>query len=436
MGRCGFSPRRDNLSKKIFALVDCNSFYCSCERLFRPDLKSTAIGVLSNNDGCFVSRTPELKKLGVKTGDPYFKVKDLCKKNNVAVFSANFSLYTNLSDRVMKTLATFAPRIEVYSVDEAFLDLTGFNPDELVEYSREIKRIVERDTGIPVSVGVGYTKTLAKLANNLAKKSKKAGGVVCLLNDKHTEAALERTQIGDVWGIGRASESKLKAIGIHNAKDFKEYKNSKNILKLLTKVGLQTKEELEGNIRLNLEIVPIKKKEIMCSRTFGTPVFDMKVLRESISNYITNTAEKLRKQDSSCSKIEIFARTSPYKDVPQHFAFEQVILSGDSSNTLKMISYAFSAVEKLFKEGYEFKKAGVKLTNIVNDTEGQLSLLDENDSPRTRSLMKTIDLINKINGPGTIKSAACGVNDKAWSMSRNFKSPRYVTGYTELPKVT
>lgn len=423
------------MKKSIFALVDCNSFYCSCERLFRPDLATLPVGVLSNNDGCFVSRTPELKNLGVKMGEPYFKVKEICKKNNVAIFSANFSLYTNISDRVMQTLSNFTPELEIYSVDEAFLNLTGFKETELDDYCREIKRIVERDTGIPVSIGIGYSKTLAKVANHIAKKSEKSKGVVTLFEDRHINAALQRTPIGDVWGIGKASEIKMNNLGIKTAFELKEYKNNRQIQRIFTKVGLQTKEELEGKPRFKLEIIPEKKKEIICSRTFGTPVFDIQSLRESVANYITNATEKLRKQESSCSQIEVYARTSPFKNTPQYYAFEQVNLISGSSDTLKLIRYALDAVEKLYKQGFEYKKAGIKLSKINDKNETQLSLLGENDSEKSHILMKTIDLINRINGPNTIKSAACGVNNHAWKMNRKFKSPRYVSGYSELPKV-
>ena len=421
--------------KTIYALVDCNSFYCSCERLFRPDLKNKAVGVLSNNDGCFVSRTQELKDLGVKMGEPYFKVKTLCEKYNVSVFSANFANYTNISDRVMKTLAKFTPELEVYSVDEAFLNLTGFDEGQIDDYCREIKRIVERDIGIPVGIGVGYTKTLAKVANNIAKKSKKSKGVVCLLNERYTDVALKRTKIGDVWGIGRASEAKMRLLGINTAYDLKRYKNAAKVQKIFTKTGMQTKEELEGKIRFELELVPEKKKEIICSRTFGTSVFDIQNLRESVANYITNAAEKLRKQDSCCSKLAVYARTSPYKNVPQYSACQELKLPGSTSDTIKIIKYALSALDQLFKDGYEYKKAGIKLSGISDENEKQLSLIDMNDSPTSEKLMKTVDKINKIYGPNTVKSGACGTSNDPWKMNRNFKSPNFLVGYTQLPKV-
>ena len=254
------------MAQKIYALVDCNSFFCSCERVFRPDLKDRPVGVLSNNDGCFIARTSELKALGVKMGDPYFKVKKLCDKYNVSVFSSNFSLYTNMSDRVMSILSSFAPQLEVYSVDEAFLDLTGLQYD-LDKYARHIKEVVYRWTGIPVSVGIGPSKTLAKLANSIAKKSPKARGVVNLGEKKLQDVALKMTEIEDVWGIGSKSSAKLRALGIKSALDFRDYSNEKNIQKILTKLGRMTQDELRGAACYELETVIQEKKENALSIT-------------------------------------------------------------------------------------------------------------------------------------------------------------------------
>ena len=420
--------------KQIFALVDCNSFYCSCEKLFRPELEGKPVGVLSNNDGCFVSRTKELKELGVKMAQPYFQVKDLCEKHNVAVFSANFANYTNISDRVMKTLEKFTPELEIYSVDEAFLNLSGFDEAKLDSYCREIKRIVERDTGIPVGIGVGYTKTLAKIANNIAKKSKKSKGVVCLLSEKHTDIALQRTEIGDVWGIGRASKEKMTRLGIHTAYDLKKFPDENKILKTFTKTGLETLEELKGLVRRKLEPTSEKKKEIISSRSFANPVYDLESLKESISSFTTNAVDKLRKQDSRCSKIAVYARTSPHKDGPQYEGYEEVSFKSPTSDTLKIINYALMALEKIYKKDYEYKKAGVKLSAISDAHQAQLSFLDNTDSLNSDKLMNTIDDINGLYGPNTIKSGACGTNDYAWKMNKNFRSPNYLSGYGELPK--
>ncbi len=418
---------------KVYALVDCNSFFCSCERLFRPDLANVPVGVLSNNDGCFVSRTKELKKLGIKMGEPYFKVKNICNKNGVAVFSSNFSLYTNISDRVMLTLAKFTPELEVYSVDEAFLNLAGFSG--LEDYAREIKRVVERDTGIPVSVGVGPTKTLAKVANHFAKKSEKADGVVILMEKILQDEALRRIAVGDIWGIGRASSEKLNRLGVKTGIEFRDYQNDKQIQKVFTKVGLQRKEELQGKPRFELELIPEKKKEIICSRTFGSSVFNFEGLRESVANYISSAAEKLRKQDSVCGAIDVYTRTSPHKNVPQYYGYNSCVMLSTTSDTRKMIKYAVRVLEGLYRAGYEYKKAGIKLSQIRNKNESQMSLLDPPDDWKSDILMKCMDQINKRDGAGTIFAAECGIQKKAWAMNRNFKSPRYVTGWTELRKL-
>ncbi len=419
---------------KIFALVDCNSFYCSCERLFRPDLANKPVGVLSNNDGCFVSRTNELKALNVTMGAPYFKVKDICKKNNVAVFSANFSLYTNMSDRVMMTLAQFSPEMEVYSVDEAFLDLSGFKHYDLVEYCREIKRVVEANTGIPVSIGIATSKTLAKVANHIGKKDKSTKGVVSLLGTKERDIALERFAIDGVWGVGRQKAQQMKAMNIKTAKQLRDFKNDSLIQKLFTKVTRMTQDELRGISCFDLSLEVDKKKEIISSRTFGQPVFDLKSLRESVANYASLACEKLRKQDSVCSVVEVWIRTNPHKEIPQYYAIDSYKLSGQTADSKKIIKYAWQVLDKLYKQGYEYKKALVKLSGIRDRNQTQLALFDENDSDKSETLMRVIDLINKRDGHNTIRSGACGVDNKAWKMKQDLKSPRFVTGWSELPK--
>lgn len=248
----------------MIALVDCNSFFCSCERLFRPDLKNVPVIVLSNNDGCAIARTNEAKRLGIKMGDPYFKIRDLCKEKGVAVFSSNFSLYTNVSDRVMRTLATLTPTLQIYSVDEAFLCLEGIRENELADYGRHIKETIEKEVGIPVSVGIAPTKTMAKIANFIGKRSDKAKGVVVLNEKRLQDIALERVGVSDIWGIGRANAKKLESLGIKNAKQFRDYKNETYIKKILTKVGLQTKQELAGISCFPIEI-EIEKKKKLCA---------------------------------------------------------------------------------------------------------------------------------------------------------------------------
>lgn len=419
---------------RVIALIDCDSFYCSCERLFRPDLLNQPVGVLSNNDGCFVSRTRELKELGVPMGAPYFKYKDVCEKNHVAVFSANFSLYTNLSDRVMSILAGYSPHLEIYSVDEAFLDLTGFDFYDLDSYIKKIRDDIFRQTGIPVSIGVGTTKTLAKVAARVAKK--KLLGTFSVLFPKDLEWALKWIEVGDIWGIGSAKSLTLRTIGIKTAWDFKEYKNEKLIQKLLTKTGRMTQDELRGINCFNLELEVKKKKEIISSRTFGQPVYDLKSLRESVANYASLATEKMRGQGSSCHIVEVYIRTNPHKEIPQYSngASEKMLVQ--TADTRKIIKYAWEALDKLFRHGYEYKKAMVCLRDIHDCEQEQLSLFVKGDSVKERNLMRVIDLINKREGYMAVKSAACGVDNRSWVMKQVFRSPRYVTGWSELPKVS
>lgn len=424
------------MNNKIFVLVDCNSFYCSCERLFRPDLKKRAVGVLSNNDGCFVSRTNELKALGVKMGVPYFQVKDICKKNNVAVFSANFSLYTNLSDRVMSTLFDFTPSLEVYSVDEAFLDLTGFNEETIEDYCRLIKDTVERNTGIPVGVGIARTKVLAKIANRIAKKDPKTKGVYSCLQKKNREDALEKVDIEDVWGIGRQSTIKMNLLGIKKAKHLRDYKNDKLIQSEFTKIGRMIQDELREISCFPLNVETPKKKEIISSRTFGKPVYELSLLRESIACYASLACEKLRKQQSVCQEVEIFIRTNPFKEsVAQYSRANSIRLDSATCDTRKVIRAAWKLLDEIFINGYEYKKACVKLSKIQDANEHQISLFGAHDTVDDLMIMKTMDIINSRDGHETLKIAACGTNKDAWYMNQILKSPRYLTGWNELLKI-
>lgn len=416
--------------EKAFALIDCNSFYCSCERIFRPDLKYTPVIVLSNNDGCAISRTSEAKALGIKMGEPLFKFRDLIKQNKLTVFSSNFALYTNISDRVMRTISEFSPNVEVYSVDEAFADLSGI--DNLHTYGLAIKDAIFKNVGVPVGVGIGKTKVLAKLANHLAKKSTKANGVVDLSQNKFIDVALKRVDVSDIWGIGSASSKKLKDMGLHSAYDFCYFKNERLIQKIFTKVGLQIKHELMGINCFELNQKVELKKEIMCSRTFGGSLFDKHSLSQSIANYVCDAAEKLRIQNSVCSEISVFARTNPFKNVDQYFMHEKSKMTNPTCDTRRLIKEAMNLLDKGFQDGYEYKKAGVKLSGFNGSTEYQLTLLEPGDSEADLKLMKCIDQINYLEGKGSVVLGACGLSDKAWKMNRNYKSPRYTTSWNDL----
>lgn len=419
------------MKQKVYALIDCNSFYCSCERVFRPDLKTTPIVVLSNNDGCAISRTQEAKDLGIKMGEPFFKFKKLVDQRKLKVFSSNFALYTNLSDRVMRTIANLAPAVEVYSVDEAFADLSGV--DKLYEYGQLIKDTIAQNIGIPVGVGIASTKVLAKLANHIAKKSSKANGVVDLTNLKHLDIALKRVDISDVWGIGRAGSKKMRELGIKTAYDFCHYENEGLIQKIFTKVGLQIKHELMGINCFEFGEDYQAKKRIMCSRTFGAVVTDKEALKESIASYICDASEKLRKQNSSCSELIIFARTSPFKNTKQYYMSERIRLKTPTCDSRKLIHEAFKLIDKGFLPGMEYKKAGAMLSDFNGEREMQLDLLSQGDSLKDLSLMGVLDQVNFFEGERSLFLGACGTVDNAWRMNRNYKSKRYTTCWESLP---
>lgn len=416
------------------ALIDCNSFYCSCETAFRPDLEGRPAIVLSNNDGCVVARNKEAKRLQINMAQPFFQIKSIIEKHKVAYFSSNYALYADLSSRVMQTLSEFSPEMEVYSIDEAFVNLEGFNHFDLNLYGKAIKQKVFKDVHIPVSVGIAPTKVLAKIANHIAKKSEKSQGVVDLTHQKFHDRALEMVAVEDIWGIGRRSASKLRALGLKTAKDFRDYKNEKLILKLFTKTGLQIKHELQGTRCIPIEIFAKKKKQIISSKSFGKPVFELKELNEAVATYITTAAEKLRAQNSITNQLSVYIRTNPYKETQQYFNIASHHFEVGTSDTRKIITAGLDLLEKIYRSGFEYKKAGIVLNEISNKSEVQMDLFEKGDCDSSESLMDTMDLINKINGRGTLKSAACGVESK-WQMARDFQSPCYTTRWSDVLKV-
>lgn len=416
----------------MYALIDCNSFYCSCERVFRPSLRNKPVIVLSNNDGCAIARSSEAKALGIKMGDPFFKIQKLCEREGVSVFSTNFAIYTNLSNRIMNIIKEDSPQTEVYSIDEAFADIKGISNPYL--WSSKLQQRILKEVKIPVSIGIGRTKVLAKLANYIGKRSKHLKGICYLESEATEESAMREIGISNVWGIGRSSAAKLSTLGVKTVYDFKTFKNEKVIQKLLTKVGIQIKHELAGVDCLSLNLHP-DKQQIMCSRTFGSTVYDRDTLKESIANYVTSAAAKLRRQRSVCTEISAFARTNPYKNIPQYQFYERVKLVNPTSDTRKIIKEALTLVDRGFKLGYEYNKAGVNLSNFFGNDEYQVDFFHPRDTEKDKNLMRTVDLINKRIGEVKVRSGACGFDSKAWDMNRRFKSPRYLTCWEELLKV-
>ncbi len=410
----------------MFALVDCDAFFCNCERLFREDLRHRPVIVLSNNDGCAISRTREAKELGIEMGAPYFQIRELCQKNNVAVFSSNFSLYTNISARITTTLRRMVPQIEVYSVDEAFLDLTGLN--NLEQFGRLIRKTIQEHIGMPVSVGIGPTKVLCKAACFLAKKDLSRGGVVSLETPEMQDQVLAAMPVEKIWGIAKGRGTKLWLAGIKTAKDFRDYKNDQHIQAILTKVGRQIQDELRGIVSFPLCERSEKKKEIMSSRTFGRAVFDKRALMESLATHASEVAQELRAQKSVCVGVSIYLR-SEYDGHSAQWHFQT-----PTNNTFKIIKGALRCLEMIYIYGIEYQKSGVSVFSLQDENEHTLGLFETCDSARERTLMQTMDRINLREGNRILVSMSCGVDNREWRMKRQFKSPRYTTSWEELPK--
>lgn len=412
--------------KQIFALADCNSFFCSCERVFRPELRNRPVVVLSANDGCIISLSREAKKLDFKIGDAYFEIQEKCRKNKVAIFSTNFVLYADISHRVMKIIQEASPESEIYSVDEAFMDLSEYK--DPVIFCHSLKEKILTMTSIPVSVGIAPTKVLAKLANRIAKVDKKG---VIELSETNLEQALKDTSIEDVWGIGRESSLKLKALGIHTALAFRDYENLAQIQKILTKRGRQIQDELRGISCLALEDVE-PKKMILSSRSFGKIIRDKATIGEAISHFVTIAAEKLRSQNSVCRGLGIYIRTSHYAHGPNYLKQNYRLFQTGVSDTLFLISQAMEMLDEIYKAGYDYKKASAYLFDLASADEYQLTFLEKNSGNSQMS-----DIIDKINdryGGRVIQSLACGINPEWRSLSQH-RSPRYTTNLKEVYKI-
>lgn len=416
----------------LFALVDCNNFYASCERLFRPDLEGRPVVVLSNNDGCVIARSNEAKALKIEMGAPFFQIKELLQQHQVAYFSSNYELYGDMSIRVVDTLRTFSPNLEVYSVDESFLDLGGFKFLDLDAYARNIKNTVMQNTGIPVSIGVAPTKTLAKLANRLAKKSGKAQGCLVLTDPSHIDAALKRTDVGDVWGVGRQYARFLHAYGITTAYQLREAPDSW-IKKHLSVVMLRTVKELRGEPCVDLETARPDKQAICTSRSFGTPVEDLQDLLEATSSYAAKCGFKLRKQSSCAKELTVFLATNRFADTLQYFNSRRMALPTATCSDLELVKYTRQALEAIYKPGYRYKKSGVVVSNIIPDKQVQLNLLDQTDHGREFTLMQFMDELTERYGRDTVKVAAQGTHKKKnWNLNREHLSPCYTTRLQQI----
>jgi DNA polymerase V len=416
----------------VFALVDCNNFYASCERVFNPALRTRPVVVLSNNDGCIIARSAEAKALGLKMGDPYFKVRDMLERNKVAVYSSNYALYGDLSQRVMQTLEQFSPEVEIYSIDEAFLNLAGFA--DLPGLAERIRVTVRQWTGIPVSVGIAPTKTLAKLANNTAKKTAGYNGV-CILEDAATwDPVLAAFEVGDIWGIGRQYAKLLLGIGVDTALKFSRLPDNW-LRKNMSVVGLRTAQELRGQPCIPLELHADLKKGITVSRSFGKRLTEYQELEEALSSYVARAGEKLRREGLQAKHMLVFMHTSPFtKDAakdPYYAPHLSFALPVHTNYTPELVHYAAWALKEMYRPGYRYMKCGVMLTELVQEGNHTIDMFDTRDEKRQSKLMAAMDHINSAMGRRTLFYAGSGVK-RPWVGASSLKSPAYSTDWDNL----
>ena len=417
-------------TKKI-ALIDCNSFYVSCERLFNPKIRKKPVVVLSNNDGCIISRSTEAKALGIKMGEPYFKAKDIIVKNKVEVFSSNYSLYGDLSRRVMRTLKRFNSAIEVYSIDEAFLDLSNFSDNEVESVGREIRETVLKWTGIPTSIGIAKTKTLSKVANHIAKKKK--SGVTSLIGIENIDPILEKVEINDVWGVGRQLTKFYHKNGIYNAKQLKNKSNTW-IKKNSNVLGSRTAMELRGVPCIDLETTQTKRKSCVVSRSFGQRIEKYQELKEAVANYCLNASEKIRSESLIAKSITVFVRTSPFQSRFGYYSNSKTIdFAISTNNSIEIVKTALVALDSIFKNGYRYQKAGVMLTGLSNE-DGSKNLFSCEKDEKIKGLMKSIDNTNYRYGRSTLSLASAGVQ-KRWNMRREHSSKIDTADFYLLPTI-
>lgn len=417
----------------MYALVDCNNFYASCERVFQPQFNGKPVAILSNNDGCVISRSEEAKAAGVKMGVPEFKIRELVKEKNIKIFSSNYPLYGDLSERVMKILQGFTPNIEVYSIDEAFMNFDGVKVDDFNEYGLQIRRRIIKWVGLPTSIGFAPTKALSKVANKIAKKfEKRTKGVYVIDTDEKRIKALKWTKIEDVWGIGHRTAKKLKAKNINTAFEFISPHLEPWIKREMGVIGLRLKYELEGKSVLGLDI-PEQKKSIAITRSFPKQLSDFDLLRERVSTFASVCGEKLRNQNACCHTIVVMLVVDNHKDEQVKFQYYNKVqtLPFATNSDLTISNVAIQLMKKILDENpiQKYKKAGVIVSDLTPEESKQFQLFDE-ENPKYLTLMKTMDFLNKKNGMRVVKLAT--QNEKTWDMRQNHLSPRYTTNFKEI----
>lgn len=416
----------------MFGLCDANNFYASCERVFNPSLIGRPVVVLSNNDGCVIARSNEAKKLGIAMGAPYFQIKQLARRANVAVFSSNFVLYGDMSHRIASLLKKYVPT-EIYSVDESFLDMSGIDESKLDALGHEIARTVKQYTGIPVSIGIAPTKTLAKIASKLCKQYPKLKGCCFMHRQQDIEKVLRKFPIEDVWGVGRRYAKMLKANGVDTAWDFTQL-TPEWVRKRMSVVGLRMWKELRGEACIGFEQAPADKKQIATTRTFAHDIDNFGELHQSVAQYVAACAEKLRKQNSVCGEIVVFILTNRHKDnIPQHYESHLLKLSVPTDSTLELTKYASGLLRQIYRKGYAYKRAGVILSDISSKTGTQRDMFDATDRDKHDRLMKAVDGLNASYGKPKIVTAAEGF--ERFRMNRNHLSGKFTTDWEQIIRI-
>ncbi|KPQ27662.1 MAG: DNA polymerase V [Marinobacter excellens HL-55] len=427
------------MKQPVFALVDCNNFYASCEKLFRPDLRNTPVVVLSNNDGCVVARSKEAKALGIKMGVPVHHIKSEIRRYGIRVFSSNYTLYGDMSRRVMTTLEALAPRVDVYSIDEAFLELTGI--DRVVsfeEFGREVKNTVYQNIGLPVCVGIAPTRTLAKLANYAAKKYPATEGVIDLTNPERQRRLMARAPVEEVWGVGRKLSARLKAMGIVTALQLADT-HLATLRKQFSVVLERTAQELNGIACVAWEDVPPLKTQIMCSRSFGQPLQKLTDLEEAVAHFATRATAKLRGGQQYAGELMVFIRTNPFKTTASQYSRSaSVKLIQPSHDSRVIVQQALNLLRPMYREGFDYAKAGVMLGDLVQEAGIQEDMFESNPEPasdaaRSERLMAVMDAINRKSRATVYMAREAG--PAAYAMRRGHLSPAYTTRWDDLPKV-
>ena len=418
--------------QEVFGLIDCNNFYVSCERVFRPDLEGVPVIVLSNNDGCAVARSNEAKALGIKMGDPEFKLRELIRRENIRVFSSNYALYGDLSRRVGDTLSSMVPTVEAYSIDESFLNLGEFNSREVEPLARELRERVLRWVGIPTCVGIAPTKTLAKVGNFIAKTRPQFAGVCDLRSAAVRSELLPTVPVEEVWGIGGASAAKLAKLGIQTAADLAALEPD-DARALMTVTGGRTVYELRGISCIPLELLEPTRKGIAVTRSFGKPVTEWTEMREALASYATRAAEKMRRYKVAADNLFVFMHTNTFNNDPFYSNGASARFPATTNDTGEVVGLAIRLGERLWRDGFRYAKCGVMITELLPEETRQPALWGDLDRERRERVWKTMDKLNASLGRNTVRVLSAGPKDGAWKLRAEYRSPRWTTRWDELP---